>query len=239
MTELFTGFTPPEELVLKPIQDEILNQVRTAFTKSKRVILQAATASGKTAIAAKIFQNATKREKRCMFICDRIVLVNQTSDEFSRWGIRHGVVMGKDHPLCIPDRPVQIASAATLLNRKIDQFDIIIQDECFVGDTLISVPTSRALWLDEKESIKLKDKVSKTNYNQSEYIRSCILNKKITTVPGIRDLVIEIKRIGNNLNQITRLANEGSLKILGNDLADIKEDLKKVWEQLAATLKKI
>jgi len=47
MTELFTGFTPPEELVLKPIQDEILNQVRTAFTKSKRVILQAATASGK------------------------------------------------------------------------------------------------------------------------------------------------------------------------------------------------
>ena len=96
-----------------------------------------------------------------------------------------------------------------------------------------------ALWLDEKESIKLKDKVSKTNYNQSEYIRSCILNKKITTVPGIRDLVIEIKRIGNNLNQITRLANEGSLKILGNDLADIKEDLKKVWEQLDATLKKI
>jgi len=129
MTELFTGFTPPEELVLKPIQDEILNQVRTAFTKSKRVILQAATASGKTAIAAKIFQNATKREKRCLFICDRIVLVNQTSDEFGRWGIRHGVVMGKDHPLCIPDRPVQIASAATLLNRKIDQFDIIIQDE--------------------------------------------------------------------------------------------------------------
>ena len=96
-----------------------------------------------------------------------------------------------------------------------------------------------ALWLDEKESIKLKDKVSKTNYNQSEYIRSCILNKKITTVPGIRDLVIEIKRIGNNLNQITRSVNSGTLTVLGDDLKDIKKDLKTVWDKLAAALKKI
>jgi len=61
----------------------------------------------------------------------------------------------------------------------------------------------------------------------------------MTIIPGIRDFTIEIKRIGNNLNQITRLANEGSIKIIGNDLSDIKEDLKKVWEQLDATLKKI
>ena len=96
-----------------------------------------------------------------------------------------------------------------------------------------------ALWLDEKESIKLKDKVSKTNYNQSEYIRICILNKKITVIPGIRDLVIEIKRIGNNLNQLTRSVNRGTLTVLGDDFKVIKEDLKTVWDRLAAALKKI
>jgi len=128
-----------EELILRPIQEEMVNQVRNAFRKSKRVILKAATSAGKTAIAAKIFQNAVSRGKRCLFIADRIVLVLQTSDEFNRWGLRHGIIMG-DHPEYYPDRQVQVASAATLLNRRVDQFDIILQDECFDGDTLISTP---------------------------------------------------------------------------------------------------
>ena len=96
-----------------------------------------------------------------------------------------------------------------------------------------------ALWLDDDEYLSMKAKISRTSLNQSTYIRKCILEKEMTIIPGIRDLIIEIKRIGNNLNQITRSVNEGSIKILGDDLADIKEDLKKVWEQLAATLKKI
>ena len=94
-------------------------------------------------------------------------------------------------------------------------------------------------WLDDDEFLSMKAKISRTSLNQSTYIRKCILEKEMTIIPGIRDLIIEIKRIGNNLNQITRSVNEGSIKILGDDLADIKEDLKKVWEQLAATLKKI
>jgi translation initiation factor 1 (eIF-1/SUI1) len=96
-----------------------------------------------------------------------------------------------------------------------------------------------AFWLDDDEFLSMKAKISRTSLNQSTYIRKCILEKEMTIIPGIRDLIIEIKRIGNNLNQITRSVNEGSIKILGDDLADIKEDLKKVWEQLAATLKKI
>lgn len=118
-----------EELILRPIQIEMVNRVREAFRTSKRVILQAATSAGKTAIAAKIIQRAVKNGKRCLFIADRIVLVLQTSGEFDRWGINHGIIMA-DHPKYIPDRAVQIASAATLLRRDIDQFDVIIQDEC-------------------------------------------------------------------------------------------------------------
>ena len=96
-----------------------------------------------------------------------------------------------------------------------------------------------SFWLTQEELEGLKTRISNTNLNQSTYIRKSILDKNITVIPGIRDFTIEIKRIGNNLNQITRLANEGSVKIIGNDLSDIKEDLKKVWEQLASTLKKI
>ncbi|MCL5772335.1 MAG: MobC family plasmid mobilization relaxosome protein [Actinobacteria bacterium] len=98
---------------------------------------------------------------------------------------------------------------------------------------------SLGIWLTQQELESLKTRISKTNINQSAYIRKCILEKDMTVIPGIRDLIIEIKRIGNNLNQITRSVNEGSLTIIRDDLKDIKEDLKKVWEQLAITLKKI
>ena len=96
-----------------------------------------------------------------------------------------------------------------------------------------------AFWLSEKELIQLKDKISKTNLTRSDYLRKCSLDKNITVVPGIRDLVIEIKRIGNNLNQLTRAVNRGTLTVLGDDFKVIKEDLKVVWDRLAAVLKKI
>ncbi|MHB8278026.1 MAG: MobC family plasmid mobilization relaxosome protein [Candidatus Humimicrobiaceae bacterium] len=94
-------------------------------------------------------------------------------------------------------------------------------------------------WLDDNEYLSLKNKIAHSGLTCSGYLRKSSLDKNITVIPGIRDLIIEIKRIGNNLNQITRLANEGSLTILGDNLKNIKEGLKEVWESLAKTLKKI
>jgi len=95
------------------------------------------------------------------------------------------------------------------------------------------------VWLDEKELVLLKDKISKTYFCCSEYVRKCSLGKNITVVPGIRDLIIEIKRLENNLGQITRSVNSGTLTVLGDDLKDIKEDLKTLWAKLAVVAKKI
>ncbi len=94
-------------------------------------------------------------------------------------------------------------------------------------------------WLSENELLSLKNKISNTSLSRSDYLRKCSLNKNITVVPGLRDLIIEIKRIGNNLNQITRSVNTGALTVLGDDLSSIKKDLKTVWDKLSATLKKI
>jgi len=94
-------------------------------------------------------------------------------------------------------------------------------------------------WLDEKELVLLKDKISKTYFCRSDYIRKCSLGKNITVVPGIRDLIIEFKRIESNLDQITRSVNRGTLTVLGDNLKDIKEDLKTVWAKLAGVMKKL
>jgi len=95
------------------------------------------------------------------------------------------------------------------------------------------------VWLDEKELVLLKDKVSKTYFCRSDYIRKCSLGKNITVVPGIRDLIIEFKRIGSNLDKITRSVDCDASAILGDNLKDIKEDLKKVWGKLAVVMKKL
>ena len=96
-----------------------------------------------------------------------------------------------------------------------------------------------AVWLDETELMLLKDKASKTNFYRSDYIRKCSLGKNITVVPGIRDLIIEFKRIGSNLDKITRLVDCDTSAMLGDNLESIKEDLKTVWAKLAGVMKKL
>jgi len=95
------------------------------------------------------------------------------------------------------------------------------------------------VWLDEKELMLLKDKVSKTYLNRSEYVRKCSLGKNITVVPGIRELIIEIKKIGISLDKITSSVNCGNLTVVGDNLESIKEDLKTVWDKLTVVMKKI
>ena len=98
---------------------------------------------------------------------------------------------------------------------------------------------SIGIWLSDRELESLKTRISKTPLNQSTFIRKCLLDREMTVIPGMRDLTIEIKRIGNNLNQITRAVNEGSLTIISDDLKYVKEDLKTVWEKIFESLKKI
>ena len=95
------------------------------------------------------------------------------------------------------------------------------------------------VWLDKKELVLLKDKVSKTYFCCSDYIRKCSLGKNITVVPGIRDLIVDIKRIESNLDKITRSENPGTSAVLGDSLKSIKEDLKAVWAKLAGVAKKL
>ncbi|MHB8276759.1 MAG: plasmid mobilization protein [Candidatus Humimicrobiaceae bacterium] len=99
------------------------------------------------------------------------------------------------------------------------------------------------IWFDEKELISLKNKMSKMacnpGFKRSDYIRNCSLDKDITIIPGIRDLIIEVKSIINNLNNITCKVNSGEVKSIGSNLTEIKEDLKEAWTKLSKTLKKI
>ena len=67
----------------------------------------------------------------------------------------------------------------------------------------------RQIWLNEEENNRLKDNAQKTGLTDSSYMRSLIMGYKPKELPSdeIYELLNQIRRIGNNLNQITRKAN--------------------------------
>ena len=83
----------------------------------------------------------------------------------------------------------------------------------------------------EKEFEKIKNKVARSNLTQNEFLLKAALNKEIVVVNGIRELTIELKRIGNNLNQLTKAVHEGKANC-SRELSEVHKEMKEVWQSL-------
>ena len=77
--------------------------------------------------------------------------------------------------------------------------------------------------------------MEKSRLKQNDYLLRAILNKKIVVVKGFDELTIELKRIGNNLNQLTRMAHEGKVNC-ADELRLINGELKEVWQLLKSLI---
>lgn len=90
----------------------------------------------------------------------------------------------------------------------------------------------------EEEYQQLQDNISESGKNQQEYILSCVLGKRIVNTDGIKGLLPELKRIGNNLNQIARRCNEGGMLPSEEEVRKHGEELNLVWQLLKQYLQK-
>ncbi len=82
---------------------------------------------------------------------------------------------------------------------------------------------------EEKNNIKLKMKQANIE-NFSHYARKMLLDNFVVNLNSCEDLLklnYEINKIGNNINQLTKLANENKAisKSTINQIAKIQEDL--------------
>lgn len=81
--------------------------------------------------------------------------------------------------------------------------------------------------VNEKEKKKLIEKSKIAKLSLSEYLIEEGLDKGIVIVDVLNEVVAKLKRIGNNINQLTYLANNG--RIYTVDLSWVKQEIGKVW----------
>ena len=63
----------------------------------------------------------------------------------------------------------------------------------------------------EDELKQIDKKAAKARLSRADYLINCALGKEITLIEDIKPLLTEMRRIGNNLNQQTKLANMGKI----------------------------
>lgn len=79
----------------------------------------------------------------------------------------------------------------------------------------------------KQEKERLIKKSQKAEMTLSEYLIEQGLDKDIIILDGINEFVYELRIIGNNINQLTRLANSGMINVVYLDR--FKQDLKRIW----------
>ena len=90
--------------------------------------------------------------------------------------------------------------------------------------------------VNEKEYNKIKNKIEKSNLNTSEYLLRTAMKKEIIVIDGLEEIIIQLRKIGNNINQLTKLCNQGRLTSI--NLEDVKKEMNSIWQLLNLLIQK-
>lgn len=90
--------------------------------------------------------------------------------------------------------------------------------------------------LTEKEKKLIESKAKKCNMTVTKYIINSCLKDKIIIIDGLDKVSTELRRIGNNINQLTRLSNERIIKNV--ELKKLRMEVNNIWQLLKQLVQK-
>ena len=126
-----TGLFPSEikKLELRPYQNDVIEKARaSARSGNKRVMIQAATGSGKTEIGIALIKSAVDKGSRVLFLANRKQLVWQAHERLEASGVSCGMVQADNTRDTW--RQVLVCSVDTIRARKSDfKVDLVVVDE--------------------------------------------------------------------------------------------------------------
>lgn len=98
-------------------------------------------------------------------------------------------------------------------------------------DVTITIRCTR----DERD--KIRERASSRGLKLSDFVLRSALGKKIVVADGFWEMGKQLKAIGNNLNQLTRLAHEGRVKAV--DLKECSKTLFDIYGRLGEILREV
>ena len=78
---------------------------------------------------------------------------------------------------------------------------------------------------------------NRANMSRTEYLVSAGMDKPIVILDDLKPMLTELRRIGNNVNQLTRKVNSGEIYVVG--LNEINEQLGEVASGLYTIQKEV
>lgn len=82
----------------------------------------------------------------------------------------------------------------------------------------------------ESEYTKIEKKAKKAKMNMSQYVSLSALGRDFVVIEDLKELIHQLSKVGNNLNQLTMLAHQNRLKEVNVKEAQVV--LKEIWDVL-------
>ena len=80
----------------------------------------------------------------------------------------------------------------------------------------------------------IRKKAANAGMSITVYIILCAIDKKVINYDGLRELTTQVKKLGNNVNQLLILSRQERINTV--NLAATQEELKRIYELLAEQL---
>jgi len=87
----------------------------------------------------------------------------------------------------------------------------------------------------QKKYISLQ--AEKAHKSLSQYVRDTAMDKDVTVIDGVDDLIRELRRQGNNLNQLVVMARQGHVELV--NMEPFMEVYENTWQTLNSLLSRV
>lgn len=86
---------------------------------------------------------------------------------------------------------------------------------------------------DEEDAI-IREKAKAAKMSITDYVITAATHKEIVDFNGLSEVITQLKRLGNNLNQLLILSRQGRITTV--NLSETQEKLKRIYGLLSAVL---
>ena len=90
--------------------------------------------------------------------------------------------------------------------------------------------------ISDEANAAIREKASDANMSITDYVISAASGKEIINFDGLYDVVTQIKRLGNNVNQLLILSRQGRISTV--NLPETQAELKRIYELLSSALRR-